>query len=207
MMTPDSKKKFDVWYEANRLQAFILPEALASYCMNDVEILTHAVVELKRLFEETTGVDIVECNTIASACMKTFRLNLHDDKSLALVSEKGYGRDKNFRQSDIARKWLKWFGHVNNVEVEDNESNGYEKRVGPYYVDGFVRRESEESDLVLEVHGCFYHGCSVHYPDDQTPLLGNRTAGQIRERNRIREEHLKIVGQIEGFELEIKWEW
>jgi hypothetical protein len=160
-MTPKNKTIFDKWYEDHKKQKFVLSEELAKYCLNDVEILTHAVVKLKNLFEETTKVDILRCNTIASSCMKAFRMMLKDDDSLALITEKGYGTDKYFSQSDIARKWLRWYSFKNQVEIQDCETR--EKWIPPYRVDGFIKKENRhdknDKDLVLEVHG--YEKCCL----------------------------------------------
>jgi hypothetical protein len=65
---PEKKKKFDVWYAENGNEPFTLSEALASYCCSDVKILLHATVELRRLYEEVTNLDILRSITIASAC-------------------------------------------------------------------------------------------------------------------------------------------
>lgn len=43
-MMPAKRKAFEEWYEANKQQTFELDEELASYCMNDVEILMSALV-------------------------------------------------------------------------------------------------------------------------------------------------------------------
>jgi hypothetical protein len=191
---------------------FNLPEELASYCFNDVNILVHSVVEFKKIFQEKTGVDILLCNTIASACMKAFQLMLNNDQTLALITEKGYGMDKQFKQSDIARKWLRWYAHINEFNVQDCESPEYEKKIGRFRVDGFVSKnqrpvEKQHLDLVLEVHGCFHHACLKHYPDDQQLVIGNRTAGNVRKRNKEREEELNQLSIEMEFELEIIWEW
>jgi hypothetical protein len=158
-MTQKTKVKFDTWYEENKNTPFNLSESLASYCLNDVFILLHAVLKLRQLFLETTGVDILLCNTIASGCLKAFQHNsLPNSKTLALVGEKGYGRDKLFKQSDLARKYLAWLSHIRGVPIQDCESPEYEKKIGDYRVDGFIPKEDrpegeQEKDLVIEIHG------------------------------------------------------
>ena len=70
-----------------------------------VQILTHALVKQRELFLETTGIDMMLSNTVSAFTMKHFRTNhIDNDESLALISETGYGLDKYFNQSDIARK-------------------------------------------------------------------------------------------------------
>ena len=71
-----------------------------------VQILTHALVKQRELFLETTGIDMMLSNTVSAFTMKHFRTNhIDNDESLALISETGYGLDKYFNQSDIARKY------------------------------------------------------------------------------------------------------
>jgi hypothetical protein len=91
--------------------------------------------------------------------MKHFRTNhLPNSEHLALITEKGYGADKYFNQSMQARKFLKWYAHSNNLPVRDSESENWEKKIGPYYVDGFVKKEDrpigeQVRDLAIEFHG------------------------------------------------------
>jgi hypothetical protein len=91
--------------------------------------------------------------------MRHFTTNhLKNDNHLALITEKGYGLDKDFNQSTVARKFLKWYAHINRVPLRDCDSDDYEKKISNYRVDGFVKKEDrpegkQERDLVVEVHG------------------------------------------------------
>ena len=49
-MKPEKKKEFDAWYEENKNEGFFLNEALASYCMNDVDILISALIKFRDEF-------------------------------------------------------------------------------------------------------------------------------------------------------------
>jgi hypothetical protein len=89
-MMPEKRRRFDLWYTEHQNDVFNLREELASYCLSDVEILTHAVVKMRRLFMTITGLDILKSVTIASACMRNFRTNHLKDHHLALVPENGY---------------------------------------------------------------------------------------------------------------------
>ena len=71
-----------------------------------MQILTYALVKQRELFLETTGLDMLLSNTVSAFTMKHFRTNhIDSNESLALISETGYGLDKYFNQSDIARKY------------------------------------------------------------------------------------------------------
>ena len=87
-------------------------ETIAEYSVNDVEILIHALVALQKTFHIITkrhglhgGIDILyESMTIASACMKAFRLNHITMNQLAIVPENSYSKRPN--QSLLAIKFL-----------------------------------------------------------------------------------------------------
>nr|CAD2183197.1 unnamed protein product [Meloidogyne enterolobii] len=51
-MTPEKQKKFDQWYEQEKCNTFCLNEALAEYCLNDVQILTEALLAFRDKFME-----------------------------------------------------------------------------------------------------------------------------------------------------------
>lgn len=52
-------------------------------------------------------------------------------------------------------EWLFHLCHLRNVYVRhaENDRDG-EKHIHRYFVDGYI----EETNTVLEYHGCFYHG-------------------------------------------------
>lgn len=115
--------------------------------------------------------------------------------------------------------------HKDKIEVRDCEHRNFEKKVGNYYMDGYIKKEDRKDgnnnqDLAVEIHGlayllqfpipnmlrCFYHACKLHYPDDDQVVLGGRTAGKIRERNEKRESTIREIGRNDNFELKVVWE-
>ena len=198
------RKRFDQWYEENYHTAFNLREELAAYCCNDIDILSNAVVQMQQLFRRITSLDIFESKTIASAVMKHLRTNhLPSSEHLALITEKGYGFDRHFKQSTLARKYLAWYNHVNDVELRTSETEGGEMQIGGYYLDGFLESDNPNvQDKAIEVHGCFYHACPIHFPYDNMEVLDGKSAGYIRNRNKERESIIRDS----GIDLEIVWE-
>uniref|UniRef100_A0A1I8BI55 DNA-directed DNA polymerase n=2 Tax=Meloidogyne hapla TaxID=6305 RepID=A0A1I8BI55_MELHA len=195
-MMPEKRRAFDKWYEENNTKPFNLEESLASYCTNDVEILMAALIAFRREFLEVTkreagqraasskahnGIDVLrEARTIASGCMKHFRTNHLKERHLGLVPERGYDNADN--QSKLALKFLNWYAAENNVNIRTAYSDGGEKKIGKYRVDGWI----DEQRLCIEVNGCVWHGCSKCYPHDNTILPNGKTAGKQREHDKIR---------------------
>lgn len=122
----------------------------------------------------------------------------------------------------MARKFLKWYSFSHGIPIQDCESPLYEKRIGDYRVDGFIRKEDrpldqQEKDLVLEIHGyffflfnslkiilvrCYYHACPKCYPIDAMMVNGNKSAGLVRQKN---DERLQKILD-EGYDVEVFWE-
>lgn len=102
--------------------------------------------------------------------MRHFRLNHLKDIQLAISPELGY--EKHDLQSTIALKfvmsrsktglfcrWLKWYAAQEqpNLDIRHRD-NGGEVRFGKYRVDGFLLREPQARNKVLEFNGCAWHG-------------------------------------------------
>ena len=76
------------------------------------------------------------------------------------------GYQKHDRQSFKARCFLKWYAHVNNIEIQTCESLDGEY---PLYIpqtkqtfklDGFIKKEKNQlqKDVAIEFLGCCWHG-------------------------------------------------
>jgi hypothetical protein len=211
---PPKKREFVNFYDEHYNDGFFLDEALPSYCMNDVDILMEALVAFRGNFMEVTkrkkkrkgfqekysqphsGIDpLRETMTIASSSMRNYRLNYLPEKHLARVTDMGYTGKR--RQSTEALKFLRWYGEENNVHVQYAHSPGGEKKIGDYWVDGYIEAEKK----IIEYHGCWYHGCPHCFKDEQTRMKTGKTAGWHRERDAKRENFIKSL----GFKLEVYW--
>uniref|UniRef100_A0A914MMX8 DNA-directed DNA polymerase n=1 Tax=Meloidogyne incognita TaxID=6306 RepID=A0A914MMX8_MELIC len=189
-MMVEKRKEFDRWYQQNKELPFLLDEALAAYCVNDVEILLAALLAFRSEFIEVTkraageraasskahgGIDILrESMTIASACMNHFRTNHLKENHLALVPEKGYDNAENQRK--LALKFMKWY---------EGEYN-----IGNYKLDGWI----EEEKLGIEINGCAWHGCERCYPEYNIVLPNGIAAGKQREKDQFRLNFIKSQG-------------
>ncbi|CAK5086087.1 unnamed protein product [Meloidogyne enterolobii] len=134
--------------------------------------------------------------TIASACMNHFRTNHLKENHLALVPEKDYDNVDN--QSRLALKFMKWYEEEHGVKIQTAHSDGGEKKVGNYKLDGWI----EEEKLVIEVNGCVWHGCERCYPENNSVLPNGLTAGKQRDKDSKRLEFIKS----QGINVQVFWE-
>uniref|UniRef100_A0A914KZX1 DNA-directed DNA polymerase n=2 Tax=Meloidogyne TaxID=189290 RepID=A0A914KZX1_MELIC len=199
-MSPAKQNEFIKWYEEEKNNQFCLDEALAEYCTNDVQILTEALIAFRKKFTEISkrkntppggsaeGIDILkDAMTIASACMKHFRLNHLQPEHLAIVPEKGYENCDN--QSELALKYLQWYEETKGVEIQYAHSEGGEHVVaGKYKVDGYIQAE----DRAIEVNGCVWHACKKCFGNELDKILPNgKSVGETREDDEKRLEIIK----------------
>lgn len=88
------------------------------------------------------GVDpLHECVTISSACLKHFRANHLKFNHLARVPEKGY--DSCETQSTVALKFMQWLAEERNVTIQTAHSDGGEKRIGRFKLDGWIEEQQK----------------------------------------------------------------
>jgi hypothetical protein len=140
------------------------------------------------------GIDpLKECVTIASACMKHFRMNHLPFNHLALVPERSYQLADN--QSTLALKFMQWYAEEYNVEIRMAHSAGGEKHFGKYKADGWIEAEQR----VIEVNGCAWHGCPQCYNDDQMMLPNGLVAGAKRQKDAERKEFIMRDPNVKEF--------
>jgi len=197
-MMPEKRIQFDKWFEANQNKPFLLEEQLAAYCVNDVEILLAALITFRKDFMDiSNGLDVLrEAMTIASACIKHFRLNHLKPNHLGIVPERGYDNVDN--QSILALKFLNWYSEKHNVIVRTAHSKDGEKRIANYRLDGWI----EEENLGIEINGCCWHGCRKCYKDKNMLLPNGKTVENQRELDKKR---LDIIRSL-GVNIKIYWE-
>ena len=122
-MSPDTRTKFDAWYEA-KVEAnhvFKLPEELIAYCQNDVVILRKGVVKFCQDFQRVNNVNPMKyAITLASICNKVYRADHMPPDTISFVPANGYTPQAN--QSIVALEWLlwlneqpEWAGHIRHV--------------------------------------------------------------------------------------------
>lgn len=125
----DERSKFLSWYQTqvDNNKRFNLQDELENYCKQDVNILRLACLKFRKIFLTENGIDpFLQCVTIASACMKTFRKNFIKEDTIGIIPAGGYRlKDK---QSKIALKWLRWLEHSLGKNIQ-HAGNGREARI------------------------------------------------------------------------------
>ena len=68
------------WYESVKNNVFDFEQELLSYCVNDVDILSRAILEFRKNMLEETGIDPLNQVTIASTTMTVFKQNFLEER-------------------------------------------------------------------------------------------------------------------------------
>jgi len=134
--------------------------------------------------------------TIASACNRVFRRNFLKSRTIGIVPHGGYNRKEN--QSVIALKWLKWLAETEKIRIR-HKLNGGEVKIGWCKVDGL----EEETKMVYEFQGCWWHGCPTCLKKrNETVLDKEQSAEEAFQATIDRRKFLE--GQ--GYTVVEKWE-
>ncbi|WAR17795.1 hypothetical protein MAR_032389 [Mya arenaria] len=194
--------EFMAWYDIHKNDAFDFQYELLKYCRSDVDILRKCCLKFRELFQEITqkskvpGIDPFEnCLTIASACNLVFRRNFLEHESIGIIPSHGYRPEE--KQSIMAYQWMSYLAHENQINIQHGRNYG-EKHIGPYKVDGYYERDGEK--VVLEFHGCFWHGCqkcfstTTNYPVNDTMV--DMIRGSSQSPSAIQVQDMKICRDI-----------
>ncbi|XP_052761746.1 uncharacterized protein LOC128204370 [Mya arenaria] len=203
-MKPEARQAFLNWYTENKNTVFDFQKEILRYCRSDVDILRKCCLKFRSSFMDLTKkgdnkvIDPFEkCITIASACNLVFRTNFLAHESIAIIPPHGYRPEE--KQSVMAYQWLAYISHQNEINIQHGRNYG-EKQIGPYKVDGYYEENGDK--LVLEFHGCFWHGCPKCFSKTTLNPVSNLSMGELY--NRTMEKRAFIEEQ--GFKYECKWE-
>ncbi|OXU16303.1 hypothetical protein TSAR_012709 [Trichomalopsis sarcophagae] len=172
-MGVEERKTFLEWYADRKGQNYIFDfqNEIIKYCRQDVKILRLACLAFRKTFIECGSTDpFLECVTIASSCMRVYRRQFLNKNTVGIIPSGGYRRAN--KQSLKAAQWLTWMEHETDWPIE-HSVNSREKRLpeGPL-VDGFCVLENNEK-VVLQFHGCYWHGCVRCYIDGRDLSIVN----------------------------------
>lgn len=182
----EKKTKFDKWYAQNSHKEFYFQKELEEYCESDVKLLQEGCLQFRKIILEITGVDaLAECMTIAQLCHLIYRKHNMESKSIAIIPEKGFNAEQ--KNSKISLLWLKYIIHNNPGLIIQHKLNKGEKKIGPYFVDGY----SELTKTIYEFNGCYFHGCPKCFSSSQYSVQFQKCFGTIYRQHSQRIEEIK----------------
>ena len=201
-MSVGDRKAFLEWYNERKEQNYVFDfqHEIIKYCKQDVQILRLACLAFRKTFMECGSTDpFLECATIASSCMRVYRKQFLKKFTIGIIPPGGYRRAN--KQSLKAAQWLTWMEHSTGWSIQ-HSVNSREKRLpeGPL-VDGYC--ESDGEKIVLQFHGCYWHGCVRCYTAGRDMLCAYGESMDERY-----ERTLRISSKIRqhGYQLIEKWE-
>ena len=196
-MKMDKRKEFLSWYENNKHNKFEFQQELLKYCRSDVDILWKCSLKFRKLFQEISkkdegvGIDPFEhCITIASACNLVFRTNFLDHESIGIIPPHGYRPED--KQSVLAYQWLAFVAFQKKIYIQHGRNMG-EKEIGPYKVDGYQETADGEK-IVLEFHGCFWHGCPRCFTETTINPVTEMSMADLYSRTKEKKQYIEAQG-------------
>ena len=157
-MKSKERETFLKWYEEKRSVNYIFnfKQEIVKYCRQDVTILRLGCLSFKKNFIKFASTDpLKECVTIASSCMRAFRKKFLRKNTIGIMPQGGYRLlDK---QSFKALYWLAWMEKEMKCRIQHSLRSREKRLPEGYLVDGYC--ELQGIGVVLQFHGCFWHGC------------------------------------------------
>ena len=163
-MKPEAREKFMTWHQeqVDNNYVFDFQQEILKYCRSDVDILAQCCGLYREMFKlatdtgnDETGMDPFDsATTVAAYCMEVYRTKFLQKDTIALLPQHQVLKRK---QSHEALQWLSYISEKEEIHMQ-HARNGGEKRVGPYYLDGYC----EETHTAYEYQGCYWHGKNPH---------------------------------------------
>ncbi|XP_054152671.1 uncharacterized protein LOC128951450 [Oppia nitens] len=194
-----SSKECVEWYNDFKANNYIwnFEQQIKKYCLNDVIVLTIAVMEFRKLFKNFTGLDpITRRFTLAGVGLEYFRAKILKDNMIGVTPINGYidGRHK----SNKGNVWLDWMEEKRGVKI------CREMRIGQNYADGCIR--DGVLGEIFEFNGCYWHGCQkcTHLFSLRNTYDGNEQVDPIKDYQRTIEKETYYKSR--GFKVTSIWE-
>ena len=165
-MMESDRQKFFVWHNAESQRAkcepagtitFDLKKKLMEYCINDVSILTSAILRFREILMQTTNLDpFCVGYTAAGLALKIFRYRHLNPNTMVHSPEGGFLRGR--RASIAALRWLRLYELEHpGVQVQTAMWSIGEATAedSSYRLDGLVQRAPPARPLALEYMGWY----------------------------------------------------
>ncbi|XP_056001762.1 uncharacterized protein LOC130048746 [Ostrea edulis] len=166
-MSTANREAFYTWYHQQEGKVFDFQKEFLAYCISDVDILRRCCAHFKSTLFDLVEVDpFQESITFASTANLAYRRGFMVENTIAIIPNMGYRPAR--RYSAKACRWFAWLEHQHHCIR--HARNGGEVTLGPYTVDGY----DEESRIVYEFYGCYWHGCPTCFPNLLTDMHPHR---------------------------------
>ena len=177
------RSEFESWYDERVGEGyrFVMRDELLKYCRSDVEILMEGCLKFRDEFVGLTTIDpFMDGITIASVCNLVYRTLFLKKDTIGIIPRNNYCRKGN--QSSLGLGYLQWLSAERGYDDLAHIGNCGEAMICGSPVDGY----SPSRNLVIQVHGCFWHACSKCYPDGKqvNPVNGSQMK-ELRERTEM----------------------
>ena len=188
-MKPDDRTKLLKWYDdrVSDNYVFDFQKEIIEYCRSDVDILRRGMMKFREDFIQLENIDPLHYITIASVCLTICSSKYMPKKTIAVVPE--YVKTYNFSKMSIM-----WLNYVSNGVNIKHALNGGEKELTiddkTYKVDGFC----EETNIVYEFYGCFWHECPKCYRSNIINSKNQKDMGTSNDQTIEKRETIKNVG-------------
>lgn len=127
---------------------------------------------------------------IASTCMLTFQVNYLQPETMQITPNAGFGARKN--QNEVGTKLVLYIQEEFGLDPENcwhvSTKRG-EKKIGNYYVDGFMYDDVSNIDYIIEFDGSYWQGSPIY--DPETRLANNKTNRELMEETELRLQYLR----------------
>ena len=91
-MQASEREKFLNWYNEQLANGYVFnfQNEIVKYCKQDVKILRLACLAFKKTFVKLNVDPFADCSTIASTCMRVYRMNFLRKNQIGIVPSNGY---------------------------------------------------------------------------------------------------------------------
>lgn len=191
---PDKLPDEEYFEKLRKLKRFNFDPATDDPCEGEIDSLRRSDE-----FDLENICDPFAYLTAPGMCSAIFKARFLKKNSIAQVLPSGY---ENFRHSQVGLEYVEYVRRTKFPDLlhAQNTHDGKEICVlNKYRVDGFVPSEN----LVVEFHGCFWHGCPtcVKDPSKLHPVQ-KVTYAALYEKTLRREQEMKNA----GFSVQSMWE-
>ena len=184
-LSTEDKVKFHKWYNEVKYLKFDFWLQMKEYCLNDVNILSNAVVIFKKMFN-VFKINVFTNITLAQTAFRIFRDNFIRPDTIQILTE---NRENTSLEAENYLKYCESYYGINIQKARypcEYTLPGTRIKVDGYH---------KETNTVFEYLGCYWHGnvyCNCYESSDI--IGGGKSAGYMANLTRQRFLNIKQKG-------------